>query len=185
MVAARPEGAPRSVRALGPYLVPRHRADGQLNYFIRRIKYKSRLVLCPPEKLSFATARPGSRADGRTGAQTLSSNGWAGSRTDSATLAGAGPGFRALCPLLSRGRYLTRPAGVDLRIRSLITIAALDGSGGQQGLELNIRMALNNGATRDEIVETLLHLAPYIGFPGLLRCVNSCRPSSWPAQRSS
>jgi 4-carboxymuconolactone decarboxylase len=62
------------------------------------------------------------------------------------------------------GEVWTRPV-LDLRTRSLITVAALAGSGHQQGLELNIRMALNNGATRDEVVETLLHLAPYIGFP--------------------
>jgi len=40
VVAARPEGAPRNVRGLGLYLVPRHRQDGQLNYFIRRLKDK-------------------------------------------------------------------------------------------------------------------------------------------------
>jgi acyl-CoA dehydrogenase len=40
VVAARPEGAPRNVRGLALYLVPRHRQDGQLNYFIRRIKDK-------------------------------------------------------------------------------------------------------------------------------------------------
>jgi 4-carboxymuconolactone decarboxylase len=62
------------------------------------------------------------------------------------------------------GEIWTRPV-LDLRTRSLVTVAALAGSGRQQGLELNIRMALNNGATRDEVVETLLHLAPYIGFP--------------------
>jgi 4-carboxymuconolactone decarboxylase len=26
-------------------------------------------------------------------------------------------------------------------------------------------MALNNGASRQEVVETLLHIAPYAGFP--------------------
>jgi alkylhydroperoxidase/carboxymuconolactone decarboxylase family protein YurZ len=62
------------------------------------------------------------------------------------------------------GEIWTRPV-LDLRTRSLITIAALAASGRQQGLELNVRMALNNGATREEIIETLLHLAPYIGFP--------------------
>ena len=79
--------------------------------------------------------------------------------------------WQALAPDFERyvlgflaGDIWTRPV-LNLRIRSLITIAALAGSGRQQGLELNIRMALNNGATRDEIVETLLHLAPYIGFP--------------------
>lgn len=62
------------------------------------------------------------------------------------------------------GEIWTRP-GLDLRTRSLITLAALAATGRQQGLELNIRMAINNGARPEEIVETLLHLAPYIGFP--------------------
>ena len=61
------------------------------------------------------------------------------------------------------GEIWFRPV-LDLRTRSLITIAALAASGRQQGLELNIKMAINNGASRTEIVETLLHLAPYIGF---------------------
>lgn len=40
VVAARPEGAPQNVRGLALYLVPRRRQDGQLNYFIRRLKDK-------------------------------------------------------------------------------------------------------------------------------------------------
>lgn len=40
VVAARPEGAPRNVRGLALFLVPRYRDDGSLNYFIRRIKDK-------------------------------------------------------------------------------------------------------------------------------------------------
>ena len=40
VVAARPEGAPRNVRGLALYLVPRRRRDGKLNYFIRRLKDK-------------------------------------------------------------------------------------------------------------------------------------------------
>ncbi len=40
VVAARPEGAPKNVRGVALYLVPRHRQDGQLNYFIRRLKDK-------------------------------------------------------------------------------------------------------------------------------------------------
>jgi 4-carboxymuconolactone decarboxylase len=62
------------------------------------------------------------------------------------------------------GEIWQRPL-LDLRTRSLVTIAALAAAARPQGLELNIRMALNNGASRDEVVETLLHLAPYIGFP--------------------
>jgi alkylation response protein AidB-like acyl-CoA dehydrogenase len=40
VVAARPEGAPQSVRGLSLFLVPRRKEDGQLNYQIRRLKDK-------------------------------------------------------------------------------------------------------------------------------------------------
>lgn len=62
------------------------------------------------------------------------------------------------------GEIWSRP-GLDRRTKSLTTIAALAGLGRTLALELNIRMALNNGATRQEIIETLLHNAPYFGFP--------------------
>jgi 4-carboxymuconolactone decarboxylase len=56
-------------------------------------------------------------------------------------------------------------SGLSLKIKSLCTISALAALGRVQGLELNIRMALKNGATSEEIIETLLQLAPYAGFP--------------------
>ena len=56
-------------------------------------------------------------------------------------------------------------SGLDRRTRSLCTIAALAALGRTNGLALNLRMALRNGATRAEIIETLLHIAPYAGFP--------------------
>lgn len=40
VVAARPQGAPAGVRGLALFVVPRQRADGGLNYFIRRLKDK-------------------------------------------------------------------------------------------------------------------------------------------------
>lgn len=40
VVAARPEGAPRNVRGLGLFVLPRLRDDGALNYTIRRLKDK-------------------------------------------------------------------------------------------------------------------------------------------------
>lgn len=62
------------------------------------------------------------------------------------------------------GEVWSRP-DLDRRTRSLCTIAALAALGRTNGLALNIRMALRNGATRSEILETLLHIAPYAGFP--------------------
>ena len=40
VVAARPEGAMSGVRGLALFLVPRNRDDGELNYFVRRLKDK-------------------------------------------------------------------------------------------------------------------------------------------------
>jgi 4-carboxymuconolactone decarboxylase len=62
------------------------------------------------------------------------------------------------------GEIWSRPK-LDLRTRSLTTVAALAALGRPLALELNIRMALKNGATKEEIVETMLQMAPYAGFP--------------------
>ncbi len=40
VVAARPEGAPKNVRGLALFLLPKYRHDGSLNYTIRRLKDK-------------------------------------------------------------------------------------------------------------------------------------------------
>jgi alkylation response protein AidB-like acyl-CoA dehydrogenase len=40
VVAARPEGAPKNVRGLALFLLPKYRQDGSLNYTIRRLKDK-------------------------------------------------------------------------------------------------------------------------------------------------
>lgn len=74
------------------------------------------------------------------------------------------PDFERYVVEFLSGEIWSRPK-LDLRIKSLCTIAALAALGRQQGLELNIRMAINNGASPEEIVEALLHIAPYAGFP--------------------
>ena len=79
--------------------------------------------------------------------------------------------WRALEPEFERyvvgflaGEIWARPR-LPLKLRSLVTVAALGALGRKDGLALNIRMALNNGASREEVLETLLQLAPYAGFP--------------------
>ncbi len=79
--------------------------------------------------------------------------------------------WRALEPEFERyvvgflaGEIWARPR-LPLKVRSLVTVAALGALGRKDGLALNIRMALNNGASREEVLETLLQLAPYAGFP--------------------
>ena len=55
---------------------------------------------------------------------------------------------------------------LNLRDRSLVTIAGLTALGyPQQQLASHIRGGLNVGLDRDEIVETITHMALYAGFP--------------------
>lgn len=69
--------------------------------------------------------------------------------------------------------YITRNAwgdvwqrpGLDLKTRSLITVAMLTALGKQHELKGHVRGALNNGATPEEIQEVLLHASIYCGVP--------------------
>lgn len=74
------------------------------------------------------------------------------------------PDFAHFVTNFLAGEIWSRPH-LDLKTRSLITVAALTALGRPNGLRLNIEMALNNGATKEEITETLLQMAPYAGFP--------------------
>ena len=62
------------------------------------------------------------------------------------------------------GEVWARP-GLERKIKSLCTITALAALGRREALALNIRLAINNGARKEEIFEALLHIAPYAGFP--------------------
>jgi 4-carboxymuconolactone decarboxylase len=56
-------------------------------------------------------------------------------------------------------------SGLDLKTRSLITVAMLTAQGKQQELKAHVRGALNNGATPEELREVMLHATVYCGFP--------------------
>lgn len=55
--------------------------------------------------------------------------------------------------------------GIDLKTRSLVTVAMLTALGRHHELAGHVRGALNNGATPEEIREVLLHAAVYCGVP--------------------
>ena len=74
------------------------------------------------------------------------------------------PDFQQFVIGVLSGEVWTRPQ-LDLRTRSLVTIAGLTALGRTRGLGLNVEMALRNGATREEIRETMLQMAFYAGFP--------------------
>jgi 4-carboxymuconolactone decarboxylase len=51
------------------------------------------------------------------------------------------------------------------RDRSLITVAALVALNRTEQVRFHIERALDNGLTKDEIIETITHLAFYAGWP--------------------
>ena len=55
--------------------------------------------------------------------------------------------------------------GLELRERSMITVTALTVLGREAELELHLRGALNVGVSRETILEMMLHLAHYGGWP--------------------
>ena len=62
------------------------------------------------------------------------------------------------------GSVWCRP-GLELKTRSLITVAMRTARGRQHELRGHVRGALNNGATAEEIREVILHATVYCGVP--------------------
>lgn len=58
-----------------------------------------------------------------------------------------------------------RRPGLSPRDRSLVTVASLISLYRSNELPFHVRKALENGVTREEIIETITHLAFYSGWP--------------------
>ena len=82
-----------------------------------------------------------------------------------AALAGIAPDFADYVIEFPFGDIYSRP-GLDLRSREIATIAALTALGNAAPqLKVHIEAGLNVGLTRDEIVEVIMQMAVYAGFP--------------------
>jgi 4-carboxymuconolactone decarboxylase len=85
-----------------------------------------------------------------------------------AALAGIAPDFAAYLFEFPFGDIYSRP-GLDLRSREIATIASLAAMGNATPqLKVHIEAGLNVGLTREEIVEVLMQMAVYAGFPAAL-----------------
>jgi 4-carboxymuconolactone decarboxylase len=62
------------------------------------------------------------------------------------------------------GELWTRP-GLSRHSRSLLTVALMAALNRTDEFKLHVRAAFNNGVTRDEIKEVLMHCAIYAGVP--------------------
>ena len=73
------------------------------------------------------------------------------------------------------GEIYSRP-GLNLKIRELVTIAALTSMGNvQPQLEDHIHGALNVGCSREEIVEVIIQMTVYAGFPAAINGLLSAK----------
>lgn len=69
------------------------------------------------------------------------------------------------------GDIWSRP-GLDVKTRELITIASLTTLGfPKDQLKAHINNALNAGCTKDEIVEVMIQMSIYAGFPAALNAL--------------
>jgi len=62
------------------------------------------------------------------------------------------------------GEAWTRPQ-LSPKERSLITVAALTTAGNTEQLTFHLQFAKDNGATEEELIEAITHLAFYAGWP--------------------
>ena len=85
-----------------------------------------------------------------------------------ASLADIAPDFATYLLEFPFGDIYSRP-GLDLRAREIATIAALTAMGtATPQLKVHIAAGLNVGLTRDEIVEIIIQMAVYAGFPAAI-----------------
>jgi 4-carboxymuconolactone decarboxylase len=84
------------------------------------------------------------------------------------SLAGIAPDFATYLIEFPFGDIYSRP-DLDLRSREIATVAALTAmSNATPQLKVHIEASLNVGLTRAEIVEIIMQMAVYAGFPAAL-----------------
>lgn len=84
------------------------------------------------------------------------------------SLADIAPDFARYLIEFPFGDIYSRP-GLDLKSREIAVVAALTAMGNATPqLKVHIQGALNVGVTREEIVEVIMQMAVYAGFPAAL-----------------
>jgi 4-carboxymuconolactone decarboxylase len=92
-----------------------------------------------------------------------------------ASLADIAPDFARYLIEFPFGDIYSRP-GLDLRSREIAVVAALTAMGNATPqLKVHLHAALNVGVTRDEIVEVIMQMAVYAGFPAALNGLFAAR----------
>lgn len=91
------------------------------------------------------------------------------------SLADIAPDFARYVVEFPFGDIYTRP-GLDLKTRELVTVAALTAMGTAPGqLRIHIHGALNVGCRRSEILEAIIQMVVFAGFPAALNGLAAAR----------
>ncbi|HEK9103727.1 carboxymuconolactone decarboxylase family protein [Bacillus pfraonensis] len=80
------------------------------------------------------------------------------------------PDLGTLAVEFNYGQIFSRP-GLDLKSRLLATVAGLTALGNTEQLKFYINGALNVGWTEEEIVEAMMQMLIYAGFPVALNTI--------------
>jgi 4-carboxymuconolactone decarboxylase len=92
-----------------------------------------------------------------------------------ASLADIAPDFARLLIEFPFGDIYSRPQ-LDLKSREIGVVAALTAMGNAAPqLKVHIHGALNVGCTREEVVEIIMQMAVYAGFPAALNGLSAAR----------
>ncbi|MGF9905890.1 carboxymuconolactone decarboxylase family protein [Brevibacillus porteri] len=90
-------------------------------------------------------------------------------------LKGIAPDFERFLVEFPFGDIYSRP-GLDLKSREIATVAALTALGyAIPQLKVHINGALNVGCTKEEIMEIMMQMAVYAGFPAALNGLNAAK----------
>jgi 4-carboxymuconolactone decarboxylase len=91
------------------------------------------------------------------------------------SLQGIAPDFARYLIEFPFGDVYSRP-GLDLKSREIAVVAALTALGNAAPqLKVHIQGALNVGVTRTEVVETIMQMAVYAGFPAALNGLEAAK----------
>ncbi|WNW10151.1 carboxymuconolactone decarboxylase family protein [Pseudomonas sp. DTU_2021_1001937_2_SI_NGA_ILE_001] len=91
------------------------------------------------------------------------------------SLAEIAPDFARYLIEFPFGDIYSRP-GLDLRSREIAVVAALTAMGNAAPqLKVHIHAALNVGVSREEVIEVIMQMAVYAGFPAALNGLSAAR----------
>ena len=83
------------------------------------------------------------------------------------------PDFARMTIEFPLGDLYARP-GADLRIREVAAVSALATMRAEPQLRVHVKAALRAGCTRDELIEILMQVSIFAGFPAALNALAAC-----------